>query len=412
MGSVWIAEHRALGTEVAVKFLSRELLQNETMRARFASEAAAASQVKSSHVVKIYDHGVTDTEAPFIVMELLEGEDLGTLIRTQGKLAPELVALVVTQLCKALQASHDKNVIHRDVKPENVFLTREDGDVFVKLLDFGVAKNDSVTEMTLKRTTMAGEALGTPYYMSPEQFRSSKGIDRRADLWSVGVVVYEALTGHVPFDAENLTSLAIVVNEARVQPPTEVDPELPKPLDAWVAKALARDPADRFQSARDLAEALRAALSLGPGTQPSLPDSSQRVVVHSGDMDKDISLRETAFASTGANVRPRSRLPIVLGGGVVAAVVAVIIVATRTTASPESHATGSPRASISAESPPIAFGAALLSVDTTSPSAIPIESLPTASATPKPEPTRHVQTATTTSAATASSTKPSHDQIW
>ncbi len=416
MGHVWVAEHRTLGTEVAVKFLGDDFMKNESIRGRFSREAAAAAQVKSSHAVKVYDHGVTESEVPFIVMELLEGVDLGTRIRTDHKLPPPFVAKIVTQLCKALQSAHDASVIHRDVKPDNIFLSNEDGDVFVKLLDFGVAKSDKVSEITLKRSTMAGESLGTPYYMSPEQYKSSKETDCRSDLWSVGVVVYEALTGVVPFDAENLTSLAIIVNEGHAKPPTELDPSLPPGIDAWFAKACARKPADRFQSARELSDALHEALSLEVTPRTSIADTSARIILaqQTGDSDQDLSLRETAFASTGTHQRKRSVsliLAVVLGIGTIG-VAAFFVMRTPT---PKQSVAQTATASDMKVDPTAVVSAPPLPVSSA------IEQPPIASAI---KPAIAIKTEIKKPAATASATastsvpspsasaKPTHEQIW
>ena len=282
MGAVWVAEHQALGTEVAVKFLQGDYANDAAALSRFSQEAAAASQVKSSHVVKIYDYGLTDSKVPFIVMELLEGTDLAHRIQSEGQLAPSFVATVVSQLCKALERAHEKGVVHRDVKPENIFLTNEGGEVFVKLLDFGIAKTEKLTKKTTssRRSTMAGESLGTPFYMSPEQFKGSKELDFRTDLWSVGIVVYESLTGSLPFVADTVSALAIIVNDAVAPAPSVFNPGLPRALDAWFAKACARNPSDRFQSARALADELRAALGQAPEQRTgSISDVSERIVV-------------------------------------------------------------------------------------------------------------------------------------
>ena len=334
MGSVWVAEHLALGTEVAVKFLHGDYASDPAARARFSREAAASAQVKSSHVVRVYDHGLTDSQVPFIVMELLEGTDLAKRIEAEHRIGPDDVVSIVAQLAKALEQAHEKGIVHRDIKPENIFLAREGGEVFVKLLDFGIAKSETLANRTTsgRKSTLAGETLGTPFYMSPEQFKDSKKIDYRSDLYSVGVVVYEALTGLPPFIADTLSALAILVNDGEYKPASEVEPTLPKTFDAWFAKACARNPADRFGSARELSDALRASLGVATslasqsGSHPSLPISARHVVV-SGvephEMER-ASLRDTAFATSAggapsAPVAPaRSRAwPLVALGGIV-----------------------------------------------------------------------------------------------
>jgi serine/threonine-protein kinase len=304
MGAVWVAEHLTLGTEVAVKFLHGEYAEDSNARARFSQEAAASSRVKSAHVVKVHDHGITDTNVPFIVMELLEGTDLSKRIRAEKTIPCGELLAIVSQLCKALARAHESGVIHRDIKPENVFLSSEGGEVFVKLLDFGIAK----TEVTMLRTadtrrsTLAGQSLGTPYYMSPEQFRSAKQIDLRSDLWSVGVLVYEALTGVLPFVADTVSALAIVVNEGAAVPPSKINPALPAAIDAWFAKACAPwpprcaprsvrapSPPSSTRAGRDRASSSRtprssSTISRRCGRRPSRPPAfpSSRCLVASG----------------------------------------------------------------------------------------------------------------------------------
>jgi serine/threonine-protein kinase len=343
MGEIWVAEHEGIGAEVAVKFLLGEASDDPNLRARFAQEAAASSRVKSSHVVKVYDYGVTDTNVPFIVMELLDGTDLGARIATEGKLAPAALLPIVKQLCSALERAHAQGVVHRDIKPENVFLTQEGGDVFVKLLDFGIAKTVSgnIPGSTGRRSTVAGETLGTPFYMSPEQFRSSKHIDLRSDLWSVGVLVYEALTGQLPYTADTIAALAIVVNEGLALRPTEVEPSLPRTIDDWFARACARKPEDRFTSARDLWEAL--ALAFGDpmavsGPVPSVVPSQPRVVVPARSEPRitadgmttsvdDLGLRQTVLGDSVATAPlPRRANRTWLVGGLVGFVALGVVV--------------------------------------------------------------------------------------
>jgi serine/threonine-protein kinase len=195
MGSVWVADHFGLRTQIAVKFLSEALAANPDSLARFSREAAAASLVKSPHVVHMIDHGVTADHVPYIAMEMLDGEDLGGRLTSQGRLPPGQVATILTQVARALTRAHERGVVHRDIKPDNIFLSDGGGEAFVKVLDFGVAKIDA-PELSRTKT---GTAVGTPYYMSPEQTMGAKTLDFRTDLWSLGVVAFEALTGRRPF---------------------------------------------------------------------------------------------------------------------------------------------------------------------------------------------------------------------
>jgi serine/threonine-protein kinase len=250
MGSLWLAQHDKLATEVVVKFLSSGLCEETTTRTRFLNEAAAAAQVRSPHVVHMIDHGVTDGGAPFIVMEYLDGHDLGDHLR-QGPLLPAAVAAIVEQVARALDAAHRRGVVHRDVKPGNIFLTDVGArEPFVKLLDFGIAKAS-----TLQDLTTTGELIGTPLYMSPEQIEG-RPIDPRSDLWSLGVVAFRALTGKRPFVADTVSSMAYQVVHTTPPTPTEVRPDLPPALDAWFAQACAKEPERRFSSARQMADEL------------------------------------------------------------------------------------------------------------------------------------------------------------
>ena len=276
MGSVWVADHLALNTQVVVKFIATELSANAEAVGRFKREAAAASQVKSPHVVQMLDHGVTDDALPFIVMELLDGHDLAAHLEAHGRMRPEEVSAVVSQLARALGKAHESGIVHRDIKPQNVFLCDAGGgELFVKLLDFGIAK--SVVVDKIDSGTKTGSMMGSPYYMSPEQVIGSKDIDHRTDLWAVGVVAYEAMTGLRPFDAETVGGLALQIHNAPLPAPSKANGLLPKSVDAWFFRACARAPDQRFQSARELADALAAAIhgqapaaiSLAPSSAPS-----------------------------------------------------------------------------------------------------------------------------------------------
>jgi serine/threonine-protein kinase len=273
MGSVWVADHTGLHTRVVVKFIARELAANPEVLARFSREAAIAAQVKSPHVVQTLDHGVAEGQ-PYIVMELLEGHDLGTHLEGRKRLAPPEVASIVTQLARALDRAHRQGVIHRDIKPDNIFLCDTgEGEAFVKLLDFGIAKSDP---MKLDGATKTGSTMGTPYYMSPEQLVGAKDVDFHADLWSVGIVAFEALTGEKPFDADTLGGIAVKVHAEARPRLSAVRPELPAALDGWFARACARNPADRFGSGREMAEAFALAAT-GVPLPPRAPASDPEV---------------------------------------------------------------------------------------------------------------------------------------
>jgi serine/threonine-protein kinase len=270
MGAVWVAYHLGLQSHVVVKFMAEELAATEEGKSRFSKEAAATAQVRSPHVVQTLDYGVTDDKVPYLVMELLEGHDLGREIDRCRKLQPSTVVAIVIQLARALSRVHERGIVHRDIKPNNIFLCDVGGgEIFVKLLDFGVAKTHGA--MGLGNTTNTGTMLGTPYYMSPEQIMGAKEIDPRSDLWSVGVVVYEALTGRKPFEGETVGGLAVRIMRDPLPMPSKLEASLPASLDAWFAKACAREPADRFQNARELSDGLAAAFAMPDSLSGSQP---------------------------------------------------------------------------------------------------------------------------------------------
>jgi serine/threonine-protein kinase len=257
MGRVWVADHRTLKVEVAVKFLAERVERVPEAVARFTVEAEAAARIKSPHVVQIFDHGFSDG-TPYIVMELLEGEDLSAKLEREGRLATSETISVVSQVCKALEKAHAMGIVHRDIKPANVFLVSGLGETFVKVLDFGLAKHSGDG---LKGMTGSDAIFGTPHYVSPEQADSAREVTPQSDLWSIAVVAYECLTGARPFEAASLIRLCVALNEGRFTPATTVCPELPPSVDAFFARAFERDPLRRFGSAAELAVTFAEALA-------------------------------------------------------------------------------------------------------------------------------------------------------
>jgi eukaryotic-like serine/threonine-protein kinase len=257
MGSVWVAEHRGLGTQVVIKVISEQFALHADAHERFRREAAAASVVKSPHVVHVMDFGITTDGRPYIAMEMLEGEDLAKRLSRDGTLTPKKLSSIVTQVARALSRAHDKGVIHRDIKPENIFLTDVGtDDAFVKVLDFGIAKAMTGPVST---GTATGAMLGTPYYMSPEQVMGRRDVDPRADIWSLGVVAFEALTGKRPFDGDTVGAISIAICHGDMPTPSALRPDLPPAIDEWFKKACARDREQRFATAKDLAQAFESA---------------------------------------------------------------------------------------------------------------------------------------------------------
>ncbi|HEU4406904.1 MAG TPA: serine/threonine-protein kinase [Polyangiaceae bacterium] len=252
MGSIWVARHLALDTLVAAKFINTRLVSSPIARVRFEREARAAAQLQSPHVVHVHDYGVEE-DTPYLVMELLHGEDLGTRLRRVGTLPPPPVAEILVQAARALRRAHEAGIIHRDIKPGNVFLAQDDDTELVKLLDFGIAKAPSLG--TDSEATKTGQVLGSPHYMSPEQARGLADVDHRSDLWGLAAVVYRALTGALPFPGEEVYEVLLRICSEPALPPSRHVPHLPPELDRFFERALAKVPSDRFQSALELAEA-------------------------------------------------------------------------------------------------------------------------------------------------------------
>lgn len=256
MGAVWRAQHLDLGAPVAVKLMDASIARRPEALARFHREARAAAQLRSPHVVQILDHGVDPgTRTPYIVMELLEGEGLGERLVRERVLSPEDTARIVSDVCRALARAHEAGIVHRDIKPSNIFLVRNDDQEIAKVLDFGVAKAESPA-LTVDAVTKSGSMLGTPLYMSPEQIGGGREVDFRSDLWSLGVIACECLTGKRPFMADTVGALAVQICTQPPPRPSQLGP-VPAGFDEWFQRAVARAPADRFGSARELAEALR-----------------------------------------------------------------------------------------------------------------------------------------------------------
>jgi len=257
MGSVWRAHHLTLNAPVAIKLIDPALASSPDAQARFIREAQAAAALRSPNVVQTLDFGVDDG-IPYIVMELLIGENLADRLARVGRLTPAQTARVVVDVAKAIGKAHAAEIVHRDLKPDNVFLARDEDDEVVKVVDFGVAKATGMVGASTSRTR-TGAILGTPYYMSPEQAQGDKRVDWRTDLWALAVIAFECLVGRRPFEADGLGSLIMQICAAPIPVPSAIGP-VPPGFDAWWARATERDPAARFQSARELATSLRAVL--------------------------------------------------------------------------------------------------------------------------------------------------------
>jgi serine/threonine-protein kinase len=263
-GKVYEAEHTVIGHHVALKIVSTERAERPETLARFQREARICGAVRHPNVGRIFDVGM-HAGRPYMVLELHEGQSLADVLDESILPLPAIIEISL-QVLSALGAVHEAGVVHRDVKPDNTMLTRTlNGDILVKLVDFGISKMIT-TDIRQRTLTREGSILGSPDYMAPEQLRGQE-VDSRTDLYAVGVLLYEAVTGATPFNASNLSDLMAAILRDQIVPPRELRPECPPELDTLIAKALSREPSSRFQSAADMARALeqvRGALRYSP----------------------------------------------------------------------------------------------------------------------------------------------------
>lgn len=258
MGVVVEATHVHLDQRVAVKFLSPLLAGDETCVQRFVQEARAAAQIRSEHVVRVFDVDTLSTGTPYIVMELLEGEDLNTTLERRSRLHPSEAVDFVLQACHAIAEAHSLGIVHRDLKPGNLFACqRADRQPFIKVLDFGVSKLlPSARGWRERASTGPHVVMGTPLYASPEQLYASTRVDARADIWALGIILYELVTGSPPFVGDTLFELRTKISGSAPRPLHELRPEVSEELGAVVARCLAKDAHHRFATVGDLVEAL------------------------------------------------------------------------------------------------------------------------------------------------------------
>jgi serine/threonine protein kinase len=257
MGVVYLAEHPVIGKKVAMKAIHPELSKNSDVVSRFVTEAKAVNQIGHEHIVDIADFGNTPEGEFYFVMEYLQGESLSDRLRRENRLNAGSALSITAQIADALNASHEQGIIHRDLKPENIFLclNRGPGRDFVKVLDFGLAKL-TLSDQKVSHKTRTGSVMGTPYYMSPEQCEGKIEIDHRADIYSLGVLLFEMLTGKVPFGGDGYGE--IIVKHVTMPPPSvrSINDELPEELDLILYRALAKDRDQRFQTMHEFEEAL------------------------------------------------------------------------------------------------------------------------------------------------------------
>src|SRR5688572_17477514 len=281
MGAVYEARHTVIGKRVAVKVLLEKFLEKPELVARLLQEARLASSIGHENIVDVTDFGTTTDGRAFVVMEFLEGESLAQLVIRDAPLPVERSLRIARQVASALEAAHAKGIVHRDVKPENVYLVRRGEADYAKVVDFGVSKAVHTREdgPEWQRLTRTGMVLGTPLYMSPEQARGGEDIDHRADVWAVGVLLYECLTGEVPFRAHNYLGVISQVLTEEAAPPSRLRPELgiPVGVEMVVMRALEKDRTRRYQKMAELERDLERVIAGDHNV--GLPEAAQAPVV-------------------------------------------------------------------------------------------------------------------------------------
>ncbi|MDI1430364.1 serine/threonine-protein kinase [Polyangium sorediatum] len=300
MGIIIAARHTVLHERRAIKFMLPHVLSDGTAVERFRREARAASKLKSEHVVRVHDIDRLANGAFYIVMEYLEGQDLKAVEKARGPLPFREACSYVLQACEAIKEAHDAGIVHRDLKTANLFLTKGPrGEPWIKVLDFGIAKLVDEAEGKRMDITETKLALGTPAFMAPEQMKSSRQSDARADIWSLGVILYKLTTGVFPFDAPFLNQMALrILSPERAMKPSTHNRSLPPLFDAIVGQCLQKDRERRFRSVAELADFLCALVESAPAVRDEQDDASDAVT-----LDITTKRQPAAAAGGGAPVR-------------------------------------------------------------------------------------------------------------
>ena len=277
MGVVVAAHHIELDERVAIKFLLPQAVKSPEAVARFTREARAAIKIKSHHVARITDVGTLESGAPYMVMEYLEGQDLSAMVRERGALPVAEAVELVIQACDAIAEAHALGIVHRDLKPANLFCVQgADGLPAVKVLDFGISKVTTLDGLDMTRTTAV---MGSPFYMSPEQMTSAKSVDARADIWALGVVLYELLAGRPPFQGETLPELSVRIATETPPPLRNYRPDLPDGIEQVILRCLEKDREQRYANVAELVSAL---VEFGPKRLRTSAERISRIIQNAG----------------------------------------------------------------------------------------------------------------------------------
>lgn len=294
MGVVVAARHLQLGELYAIKIMLPEMLDHPESVGRFLREARASARLRGEHVARVHDVGTLENGVPYMVLELLEGSDLDHWLTTRGKLTVGEACAYVYQVCEALVEAHGQGIVHRDLKPANLFLTRKpDGAACIKVLDFGISKDVTGADSATSKLTKTGAIMGSPHYMSPEQLVDSKSVDGRSDIWALGVILYELVTGTMPFHAETMPEVIAKVLSINPPPPSQVRPDANPNFDMIVQRCMDKNRENRFQSVQEVMQALtpfinpadlhRASLiSISPPSMPRISSAMAETAFGSG----------------------------------------------------------------------------------------------------------------------------------